>query len=307
MSEPTRNRIKQLAEELSYVVSPEASGLSGGSTGRVAVVVPTINVWFFSSVLAGIESVLREADMDTLIYHVDGADDRRNFFDKLPARRKADAVIVIALPVPEEEAKRLDLMGVQVVVAGGQLRDYPHVRIDDVEVAHQVVSHLAQLGHERIAMIRTEDATGAQWASDANRSLGFELAMKDVGLKLKRNMMVTVPFGLDGGARAMDILLSNREPPTAVFAYSDEVAMGAMRSLRRAHISVPEQMSIVGVDDHPMAELNDLTTVHQSVDVQGRIAASMVLDLLAGRTLREQQVTVPTHLVVRGSTAPPHA
>jgi len=307
VSASTRRRIKSLAEELSYVVSPEASRLSSGSTGRVAVVVPTINVWFFSTVLAGIESVLREADMDTLIYHVDGAADRRDFFERLPARRKADAVIVIALPVPEEEAKRLDLMGVQVVVAGGQLRDYPHVRIDDHEVAHQAVSHLVGLGHERIAMIRTEDAHGVTWASDATRSHGFDVAMKEFGMEPDPDMVVTVPFGLDGGARAMDILLSHREPPTAVFAYSDEVAFGALRTLRRAHIGVPEQMSIIGVDDHPMAELNDLTTVHQRADEQGRIAAKMVLDMLEGRSIGDLQQTVPTHIVVRGSTAPPHA
>lgn len=306
VSASTRRRIKSLAEELSYVVSPEASGLSGGSTGRVAVVVPTINVWFFSTVLAGIESVLREHDMDTLIYHVDGADDRRYFFERLPARRKADAVIVIALPVPEEEAKRLDLLGVHVVVAGGQLRDYPHVRIDDHEVAHQAVSHLVGLGHERIAMIRTEDADGVTWASDATRSHGFDIAMKEFGLEPDPDMVVTVPFGLDGGARAMDVLLSHREPPTAVFAYSDEVAFGALRTLRRAHIAVPDQMSLIGVDDHPMAELNDLTTVHQRADEQGRIAATMVLDMLEGRSVGDLQQTVPTHIVVRGSTAPPH-
>ena len=86
--------------------------------------VPTINVWFFSTMLAGIEGVLRDADMDVLIYHVEGAEDRRQFFQRLPARRKVDAVIVIALPVPDDEAKRLDLMGVQVVVAGGRLREY---------------------------------------------------------------------------------------------------------------------------------------------------------------------------------------
>lgn len=306
VSASTRRRIKSLAEELSYVVSPEASGLSGGSTGRVAVVVPTINVWFFSTVLAGIESVLREHDMDTLIYHVDGADDRRYFFERLPARRKADAVIVIALPVPEEEAKRLDLLGVHVVVAGGQLRDYPHVRIDDHEVAHQAVSHLVGLGHERIAMIRTEDADGVTWASDATRSHGFDIAMKEFGLEPDPDMVVTVPFGLDGGARAMDVLLSHREPPTAVFAYSDEVAFGALRTLRRAHIAVPDQMSLIGVDDHPMAELNDLTTVHQRADEQGRIAATMVLDMLEGRSVGDLQQTVPTHIVVRGTTAPPH-
>ena len=103
----------------------------------------------------------------------------------------------------------------------------------------------------------------------------------------------------------MDRLLSLREPPTAVFAYSDEVAMGALRSLRRAHVAVPDQMSIIGVDDHPMAELIDLTTVHQPVEAQGAIAGQMVLDLLHGRTSPDRQITVPTYLVVRGSTAPP--
>jgi LacI family repressor for deo operon, udp, cdd, tsx, nupC, and nupG len=305
VSAGTRERIKALADELAYVVSPEASRLSGGATGRVAVVVPTINVWFFSTMLAGIEGVLRDADMDVLIYHVEGAEDRRQFFQRLPARRKVDAVIVIALPVPDEEAKRLDLMGVHVVVAGGRLRDYPHVRIDDNEVAHQAISHLTKLGHERIGMIRTADPEGSLWAADLSRSRGYRDALRAAGLGYEDELMITVPFGIDGGARAMDRLLSLREPPTAVFAYSDEVAMGALRTLRRAHISVPEQMSVIGVDDHPMAELNDLTTVHQSVEVQGAIAGQMALDLLHGRNTTDRQVTVPTYLVVRGSTAPP--
>jgi DNA-binding LacI/PurR family transcriptional regulator len=305
VSARTRERIKKLADELSYVVSPEASRLSSGITGRVAVVVPTINRWFFSAMLAGIEGILREAEMDVLIYHVEGAEDRRHFFQRLPARRKVDAVIVIALPVPEEEAKRLDLMGVQVVVAGGRMRDYPHVRIDDHEVAHQAVNHLVQLGHQRIGMIRTADPEGSLWAADLSRSRGYRDALVDAGLEPDEQLMVTVPWGIDGGARAMDRLLSLREPPTAVFAYSDEVAMGALRTLRRAHIAVPEKMSVIGVDDHPMAELNDLTTIHQSVEVQGQIAGQMVLDLLQGRPLIDRRLTVPTYLVVRGTTAPP--
>jgi DNA-binding LacI/PurR family transcriptional regulator len=305
VSETTRERIKQLADELAYVVSPEASRLSGGATGRVAVVVPSINVWFFSTMLAGIEGVLRDADLDVLIYHVEGAEDRRKFFQRLPARRKVDAVVVIALPVPDQEAKRLDLMGVQVVVAGGRLRNYPHVRIDDNEVAHQAVGHLAKLGHERIAMIRTADPEGSLWAADLSRSRGYREALKVAGLDFDERLVVTVPFGIDGGARAMDRLLSMRAPPTAVFAYSDEVAMGALRTLRRAHISVPEEMSIIGVDDNPMAELNDLTTINQSVETQGNIAGQMVLDLLHGRMTPDRQITVPTHIVVRGSTAPP--
>lgn len=305
VSPATRDRIRQLADELAYVVSPEASRLAGGATGRVAVVLPTINLWFFSTMLAGIEAVMRDAGMDVLIYHVEGADDRRQFFQRLPARRKADAVIVIALPVPDEEAKRLDLMGVQVVVAGGQLRDYPHVRVDDQEISHQAVNHLVKLGHRRIAMIRTADREGSLWAADLSRSRGYRDALRVHDLPVDDSLMVTVPWGIDGGARAMERLISLREPPTAVFAYSDEVAIGALRTLRRAHIAVPDQMSVVGVDDHPMAELSDLTTVHQPVERQGALAARLALDLVRGAQPAHRQITVPTHVVVRGSTGPP--
>jgi DNA-binding LacI/PurR family transcriptional regulator len=103
----------------------------------------------------------------------------------------------------------------------------------------------------------------------------------------------------------MDRLLRLQRPPTAVFAYSDEVAAGALRSLRRAHVAVPEQMSIIGVDNHPIAELLDLTTVHQPVEAQGAAAGQMLVDIIEGRTPSQQQLVLPTHLVVRSTTAPP--
>jgi DNA-binding LacI/PurR family transcriptional regulator len=301
----TRDRIRRIADDLSYVVSPEASGLASGSTGRVAAVVPSIDIWYFATMLAGIESVLRRADLDLLVYHVENAAERERFFDRLPARRKVDAVVVIAMPLPEQEAERLDLMGVQVVVAGGQLRDYPHVRIDDIEVAHQVVEHFTHLGHTRIAMIRTSDPAGSTWAGDLARTHGFRMAMDQAGLELDDDLIVTVPYAVDGGADAMDQLLSMAKPPTAVFAYSDEVAAGALRSLRRANLAVPEQMSICGVDNHPIADLLDLTTVHQPVEAQGAAAGQILVDIIEGRTPQQQQLVFPTHLVVRATTGPP--
>jgi LacI family repressor for deo operon, udp, cdd, tsx, nupC, and nupG len=303
----TRERIRAVATSLSYVVSPEASRLSGGSTGRVALVVPTINMWYFASMLAGIERVLREADLDVLLYNVGGAEDRHTFFDVLPARRKADAVVVFTLPIPEQDAERLDMMGVSVVIAGGRLLDYPCVRIDDRDAAHQAVGHLVHLGHRRIAMIRVSDPEGLDCTADIARHQGYCETLAAAGIEYDEKYVTTEPFSVDGGAHAMERLLSLRQPPTAVFAYSDEIAIAALRTLRRAHIHVPTQMSIVAVDDHPMADLHDLTTVHQPVEAQGELAGHMVLDLLHGRDLLERDLILPTHLVVRGSTAPPTA
>src|SRR4029077_13241345 len=102
----------------------------------------------------------------------------------------------------------------------------------------------------------------------------------------------------------MGELLGLREPPTAVYAHSDEVALGAMRTLRRAGLRIPEDISVIGIDNHPLAELTDLTTVSQPVRQQGLLAGQMVLELLQGADV-ERAVTVPTRLVLRRSTAPP--
>lgn len=305
VSVATRDRIRQIADELGYVVSPEASRLASGVTSRVAVVVPTISRWFYATMLAGIEGVLRDAEIDVLIYHVEGAADRDRFFERLPARRKVDAVVLIALPITGEQARRLDLMGVAIVAAGGKIASYPSVRIDDEIAARQAMSHLLEAGHRRIAFIMTADSEKQVWASDTLRRKGYVDALAEADIPVSPDLMVTVPWGIDGGAKAMDRLLSLPTAPTAVFAHSDEVAIGALRTLRRAAIAVPHDMSIVSVDDHPMAELNDLTTVHQSVELQGQLAGHLVLDLMSGKTPEELHLRVPTRLVVRGSVAAP--
>ncbi|MCO8275092.1 LacI family transcriptional regulator [Actinoplanes sp. TRM 88003] len=300
----TRARVLAAAEQLSYVVSPEASRLAGGATDRVAVVVPHIARWFFASLLEGLESVLRDADLDVLLYHVGDEADRRRFFERLPARRKVDAVVVLGMPVRDGERDRLELMGVHIVAAGGQVENYPYVSIDDAAAGRQAVDHLIFLKHRRIGMIAAIDPAEPGWPANPGRTHAYEMALTDAGLPFDPALVVTVPWGGLSGADAMSGLLSLRDPPTAVYAHSDEVAFGAMRTLRRAGLRIPEDMSVVGIDDHPMAELSDLTTVAQPVRDQGVLAGRMVLALLAGEQTAGG-VTVPTRLIIRGSTAPP--
>jgi LacI family transcriptional regulator, repressor for deo operon, udp, cdd, tsx, nupC, and nupG len=304
VSAATRERIVSIAAGLSYVVSPEASALARRSTNRVGVVVPNIATWFYSTILAGIEGRLRAADRDLLIYHVDGPTDRQQFFEQLPARRKVDAVIVVALPVTEEQAQRLELMGVHVVVAGGRLGPYPNVMIDDVEVGRLAVHHLAALGHERIGMIRSRDHEGVSWPADQDRARGFRLGLEQAGLEVHEELVVTEKWGVQGGRDGMRRLLARDPRPTAVFAFSDEMALGALHRLRTAGVTVPDEMSVISVDDHPMAELHDLTTIRQAVQEQGAAAARITLDLLDGRVPEHGAVSMPTELVVRATTGP---
>ncbi len=302
VSAGTRTRVLSVVAELNYVVSPAASSLRG-ATRRVAVVLPKLDSWFSSTMLATVESTLREADLDVLIYQVGSQASRADFFRDLPTRRKVDAVVLITLPIRPEEEERLDLMGVEVVVAGSRLRDFPSVGVDDVAIAGQAVEHLIALGHTRIGMIRTSDTDGAKWASDLHRRNGYLDGLARHDLPHDPDLMVTAPYGVDAGAVGMEQLLSLAAPPTAVFCYSDDIAVAATTTLRRHGLRVPEDMSLIGVDGHDLGKLFGITTIDQHVADQARAASMMVLDLLSGRPPEQRHLTLPTHMCVRGSTA----
>jgi DNA-binding LacI/PurR family transcriptional regulator len=303
VSQRTRDRIRQAAQELSYVVSPEASALSSGHTGRVGIVMPRLDAWFYSAMIASMAPVLRDADLDMLVYQVPGEQQRTRFLRELPARRKVDAVILTALPMAQVEVERLDLLGVHVVVAGGTLRDYPHVVVDDLAAGRLATQHLVDLGHRRIAMIRTSDTDGTTWSSDLLRVQAWRETLTEAGLDAAEELLVTETYGVDAGARAMARLLALPEPPTAVFAYSDELAFAAVAHARAAGLRVPQDLSVVGVDGHPLGELLGVTTVDQDVAAQGRLAAELAVRLISGAD-GVGPVDVPVRLLDRGSTGP---
>lgn len=307
VSAATRDRILSAARDLAYVVSPEASRLSGGPTGRVGVVVPRIDAWFYSTVLAGIAGEFDSVGIDLILCTLPNSASRHRFFEALPLRRKVDAVIVVSVPLTTRERTRLQQLDVPTVHVGGHhpATGQPWVGIDDESAARQAVGHLLRIGHRDIAMIQAVDNEGTPWAADEARIRGFHRQIGEAGLP--DPTVVRVPWGIDGGAHGMEILLSDQQLPTAVFCHSDEIALGALRTLRRSGISVPQQISVIGVDDHPSAELSELTTVSQPVSEQGRIAAQLVLARLENdsSTVTPAVTTLPTRLVIRNSTAPP--
>jgi DNA-binding LacI/PurR family transcriptional regulator len=158
-------------------------------------------------------------------------------------------------------------------------------------------------------MVRTTDPSVTPPAdmsfADADRTTGYHRALAEAGIEPDPSLLVTVPHTLQGGVEAAERLLSLREPPTAVFAYSDELAFAIVQTLRRARLRVPEDVSVIGVDGHPLAALHDLTTIEQPVAEQGRLAGRLVLSLLDKTGALPRDLQLPTRLRVRGTTGPP--
>jgi DNA-binding LacI/PurR family transcriptional regulator len=307
VSPEVRARVEQAARELNFAVSRQASSLVTGRTGTVAVLVPTLASWFMGSALSTLGPLLRAAGMDLKVYVTPDLAERTSFFEQLPARRNADALLVFSFDLTARETARLDDLGMPVVYLSQHVEGRPSVYVDDVAGALHGTRHLLNLGHRRIAFVQTVGASGFTFSSH-ERLLGHQQALTEAGVPLDDDLVVATPVG-DRRAvtEALGGLLSLREPPTAVFAEQDEVAAAVVRTLRHAHVAVPGRMSVLGFDDQPVAGFLDLSTVAQSPSDIGREAGELALCLLNDPGADPaRHVVLPTRVIPRATTAPPH-
>lgn len=168
--------------------------------------------------------------------------------------------------------------------------------------AYEATRHLLELGHRRIAYLG-----GPPRAScDVVRAHGWAAAMTEAGIRVDLDSVPRLAYSFEHGLDAGTIMLTSRNPPTAIFAGSDVSAMGVLEAARRLGIAVPDQLSVVGFDDTILARsaTPPLTTVHQPIADIGRTAVNTILRLAGGEALATKRVELSTHLVVRSSTAP---
>jgi len=306
VSVAARDRVLSAARDLDYVASRSASSLASGRTLSVGVVVPYVARWFFGQVISGIEAVLRADGFDLLLYNVGDDGGRARFFREMPLRRRVDAVIVLCLPPTEAEMASLRGLEVPIAAVGADVPGCASVLIDDRAAARVAVQHLVDLGHREIGLISTGSPPPMHFTAPDDRRNAYLEVLAAAGLDPDPALEGDGGFTLTGGERAMTQVLERGGRPTALFAMSDEMAFGALRAMRRFGLHAPRDMSVVGFDDHEMADLVDLTTVAQPVPQLGATAARQVLRLLAeGSGTVPPPTVLPTRLVVRGTTAPP--
>ena len=310
VSDETRFRVLQAAAELDYVASPTAASLASGQTRAVGVVVPFVTRWFYASVVQGAEELLREEGYDLLLYNLGGdREARRRVFRSHLLRKRVDAVLVLSLTPTDEEVRALAKLDRPVAVVGATVPGWASVRIDDNETARIAMQHLLDLGHRRIGYIGGSLEEQLDFAAPLDRLHGYRAAMAAPASRCVPSWEVIGDFTVRGGLAAMRLLLERRAPTHAVFAASDEMAVGAVHAAREAGLRVPEDISVIGIDDHDMAEFFELSTVAQPVHEQGQLAARLLLDALAAvdddPPAEPPALTVPTRLIVRHTTAPP--
>lgn len=228
----------------------------------------------------------------------------------MPLARRVAGILTLSMPLTEEHTLSLRALGLPLVSVGSTIPGSSAVGVDEVAAARGAVNHLLHLGHRRIGLISgADDDPGFAFVSSARRLRGWTEALERAGVSVEEGSMVSGAHGVDGGAAAMARLLTRPALPTAVFAEYDELAIGAIWTIRRAGLEVPGDISVIGMDDHEMAAVHDLTTVAQDASEQGQTAAELLMHILeSGQDTPDvASVVLPTRLLLRGSTAPPPA
>ena len=303
MSDETRARIIEIAEELGYTPDALAQSLVRGSTRTVGVVVTTIADPFVAGIVAGIEEVAGEAGYTVLLGASHMNPEREIAVVESLRQRRVDAVIVTASRVGDHYSELLQRFGVPIVLVNNMVQgEYLYaITCDQTEGAYQATSHLISLGHQRIAYV----GSPARRHSSQMRQKGYERALAEAGLNIEPDLIVTPRGAKDVtvGAEALRALWPLR--PTAIQAYNDLTAIGVMISARKMGIRIPEDISLVGFDDIDVTEFvtPPLTTVHQPREAMGRAAMQMALDILQEKTVRNR--ILACKLVIRDSTAVP--
>ena len=304
----TRAAVTRVAEDLGYVASRTASTLAGGRTLAVAVVTPYVARWYFATIIDAVERVLRADFYDALLVGVSppcapGASTPAARFEPETLRGRVDAVVVLSLPLSGRELDGVRRLQLPTVFVGAAIGGAMSVRIDDVAVGRTATEHLLALGHHRIAFVGGDPVEPVLYSAPTERRAGWMSALRAVGREPDHRYDVPGLFTVQGGYAAGQHLLALPDPPTAVFAASDEMAVGILTAARAAGRDVPADLSVVGVDGHEIGQVLGLTTVVQPVRGQGELAARLVLQALAGDDVHtSEHVLLPVTLREGGTT-----
>lgn len=307
VSAETRRKVLTAIEELDFAPSPIARRLSRGKSMSVAVIAPFFTRRSYVERLQGIENVLSDQLYDLVLYNVETVARRDDCLRFVPRRERVDGLLILSLAPTDEEAASLAQTGVPTVLVDARHPQLNSVQIDDFAGAQCAVNHLLELGHRRIAYVSERvDQNEFHFQPITDRYRGYRAALEAAGIAYDPALHQQGDYGWDAARQMGMNLLQMDDPPTAIFGYSDTMAMGVMDAAQELGVLIPDDLSVVGYDDVEIAQYFQLTTIRQPLYETGARGAALLLDLMNHpETSDVESIILPTELVVRRTTASP--
>jgi len=308
VTEDTRRKVKRVMTELCYRPNPSARALRSNRTNLIALIIPELANPYFSAIAEGVQDVTRQAGFQLVLCNSGGNERAElDYLDLLP-HKQVDGVIIAtpSLGPNQESEKRLRQLGrkgfpIVSLGRGAEAQEFlfDTITSDTAIGTRQAMSHLLENGHTRIAYL------GAPNGVAATRLLTYKAMLTGRGLFIEDKLIFKTDLTLESGYKSAMVLVGLAEPPTAILAVNDMVAIGAVLAIQEKEIQIPKEMSVIGFDDIPMASIirPHLTTVAQPKYDLGRLAAERLVGRLHGSVKTFERILLNTRLVVRESSS----
>jgi len=295
----TKNRIRAAAKELDYRPNFFARTLRNKRTYTIGVIAEEIGDSYGSAVISGIEQYLRKRDYFFLTVAHRHDPELLSRYSHILSQRGVEGIITVDTTVHE-----MPILPTVAVAGHKKVKGVTNIVLDHERAAVLALHHLKDLSHERIAFMK-----GNPMSSDSkDRWASICRVAAEIGLKIDPELVVQLdtndPTPMSGYPFAKQ-LLARKKPFTALFAYNDLSAIGAIRAFQEQGLRVPQDISVMGFDDIPGAAFHtpSLTTVRQPLDQMGRVAAQSLLERIQGKKEYPAEIAIEPELVVRESTA----
>jgi len=299
----TREHIQEVMSEYHYVYNVTASDFSKKRSSVIGVIIPTTKGAIFSNSTQIIQEKAQERGFSLIIGNTGYEGDVESTLLRQFQERRLAGIILTGFAIGQERAvKEVVQSGIPCIVIWETLEDtsLSFVGFNNFTAAYSMTEYLIRLRHERIGLILGPFTKVRR----ARRRLeGYQTALKDRGLSFDPRIVIEKQPTLQEGKEAMKKLLSMRHPPTAVFAASDMLAVGALAAAREKGLRVPEDISVAGFDDIDFAAFSDppLTTVRVPASRMGEMAVEMLMEMIEGNSNEPKHITLDTELVIRES------
>lgn len=307
VNEVTRQKVLTAIAELDFVPNSSGRRLSMGKTHTIAVVIPFFTLASQFERLRGVMSVIADTDYDISLFAVETVPQRNKVLQTVPRRGRVDGLLVFSLNPTKSDLRRICQEEVPTVLVEASHPELPHIFLDDVTAAQNAVEYLVNLGHQKIAYISgyLEDPFGSFFSR--NRYVGYCQALKAAGLPINPSYHCQGWHSRQEGRKLALELLRLPDPPTAIFAFSDELALGVLEAARDLGLQVPKDLSVIGYDDIELAHFAQLTTVRQHLFESGVQGVDLLLDVInhSHNLLQPTRIQLSTELVIRQTTASP--
>jgi LacI family transcriptional regulator len=304
VNEEVRKKVMEVIEQTQYSPNANARNLVKNESSLIGVIVPAFNHTVLDEMLFnGIHVVSRMHGYDVLLHLSAGTPETELKSLKLFREIRVDGIIIMSLDLFKGHMEIIETSQIPSILVGqiSHPASIPTVHIDNTMASYEAVSYLIQNGHRQIAMIRGKYG---DTAVGDHRFLGYQKALSDAGIPLRKDWVVESDFSADEAADAMHRILETGSTPSAVFCATDLMAIGALLHTREIGIRVPEDMSIVGFDGINMSMIirPKLTTVEYSPAEIGMTATRNLIKMIKGDSILAQHMHVPHRLVIREST-----